>query len=109
MLSSQEKINRYEIIEQGLCNRLETLKSELAYDQQCGEEQISTDEWETLVADKIKQPADDLFGNEDVAFYLLDKMIEEQTGIISLPPKDVMQILNKEQTGICSLLRQKLN
>ncbi len=104
MLSAKEKINRYELIEQALCNRLEKLRKSLAFDYLCEEDDLSADDWETCVADKVKQPLEDLFGEEDVAYYLFDKMIEEQTGIISFPSNNVLRILEKEQTGVCSVL-----
>ncbi len=102
MLSHENKINRYELIEQALCNRINDLKTDLAFDFHCTSNEVPFDEWEACVAEKIKQPLDVLFGDEDVAYYLFDKMIEEQTGILSLPPKTVMQILKKEQTGVRS-------
>ncbi|MBQ9090486.1 MAG: hypothetical protein IJY58_05515 [Alphaproteobacteria bacterium] len=100
MITSQQKLNRYDFIEQALINRLYELRQNLAHDLHCPLKSIPQDEWQEYVFEHMKKPLNDLLGNQDVAYYLFDKIIEENTGILSVPPKKIMKILQLENTGV---------
>ncbi len=100
MLTNTEKINRYELVEQAIINRIATVKKDLAYDLCCHPDKISMYELEKAVDIKMKQPIDEFFGKEDVGYYLIDKIIEEQCGLSSMPPPSVQKILEQSKTGI---------
>ena len=100
MITSQQKLNRYDFIEQALINRLYELRQDLTHDLHCPSGVVPQSDWEEHVYEHIKKPLNDLFGNQDVAYYLFDKMIEENAGILSVPPKKILKILQLENTGI---------
>lgn len=91
------KENRYNLIINSLQNRIIKLREDLAYDLRCDPEQISKSEWENYIDEHLKKPLDDFWGDEDVAYYLFDKLIEETASISSYPPNSVKKCLNAWQ------------
>ena len=91
------KENRYDLIKKSLQNRLIQLREDLAYDLGCDSDKISDAEWEDCVTERLKKPLDDFWGKEDVAYYLFDKLIEENACIPSYPPNQIKKYLNDWQ------------
>ena len=93
----QSKENRYNLIVKSLQNRIFKLREDLSYNLRCKPEEIDTSEWESYIDDHLKRPLNDLWGDEDIAYYLFDKLIEETAHIPSYPSNRIKKILNDWQ------------
>ena len=91
------KENRYDLIKKSLQNRILKLKQDLACDLKCEIEKIPIAEWEECLITHLKRPLDDFWGNEDVAYYLFDKLITEEAELPFCPPDNVKSCLHMWQ------------
>ncbi len=72
MLSTKEKARRYDILEQALHQKIDDLIETLCFDNACDESDIARGDLESLIQTDIKDIADSLFGDDMMAYYLID-------------------------------------
>lgn len=77
MLNIETKAARYDVIEAGIINRIETIRKNLAYDLECSINYIPLNLWEHALLEHIYQYANNLFSTHESAFHVIDLIVSE--------------------------------
>ncbi len=77
MISQEEKAKRYDILATGLKNRVLSIQKDLAFDLRCAPTEVPVEILTPIIENNVKYFADELFCNQDDAFFMIDYMISE--------------------------------